>query len=113
MVAFGIRNLSDVHRGFKELARVLQPGRKLVVLEFSEPPNPLLRRLYLFYFRRILPPVGRIVSGHPWAYTYLPESVREFPDPPMLAEILREAGFREARYHLLTSGIATLHVGVR
>lgn len=113
MVAFGVRNLSDPALGFREFARVLEPGRRLVVLEFTEPPNPVLRWFYLFYFRRILPLVGRVVSGHPWAYTYLPESVREFPDPPALARLMREAGFTEARYDLLTGGIAALHVGVR
>ena len=113
MVAFGVRNLSDLARGFSELARVLEPGRKLVVLEFTEPPNALLRRLYMLYFRRILPAVGRLVSGHPWAYEYLPASVRAFPDPPTLAGMLTEAGFRDARYELLTAGIAALHVGVR
>jgi len=113
MVAFGVRNLADLARGFSEFARVLEPGGRLVVLEFTEPPNPILRWLYLFYFRRILPLVGRIVSGHPWAYTYLPESVREFPDPPRLAEMMKEAGFGEARYTLLSGGIAALHVGIR
>ena len=113
MVAFGVRNLSDVSLGFREFARVLEPGRRLVVLEFTEPPNPILRWSYLFYFRRILPLVGRMVSGHPWAYTYLPESVREFPDPATLAQLMREAGFTEARYELLTGGIAALHVGIR
>jgi demethylmenaquinone methyltransferase/2-methoxy-6-polyprenyl-1,4-benzoquinol methylase len=113
MVAFGVRNLSDVPQGLRELARVLKPGGRLAVLEFSEPPNPILRRLYLFYFRRILPVVGRIISGHPWAYEYLPESVKAFPDPPALAELMREAGFQDARYELLTFGVAALHVGIR
>jgi demethylmenaquinone methyltransferase / 2-methoxy-6-polyprenyl-1,4-benzoquinol methylase len=113
MVAFGIRNLSDLSRGLRELARVLEPGRRLVVLEFTEPPNLLLRRLYLFYFRRILPLVGRVVSGHPWAYTYLPESVKEFPGPEDLAGLMQEAGFRVAEWELLMGGIAALHVGIR
>jgi demethylmenaquinone methyltransferase / 2-methoxy-6-polyprenyl-1,4-benzoquinol methylase len=113
MVAFGVRNLADVGQGFRELARVLEPGRRLVVLEFTEPPNPIMRHLYLFYFRRVLPLVGRWVSGHPWAYTYLPESVREFPGPDALAGLMREAGFREARWEFLTGGIAALHVGTR
>jgi demethylmenaquinone methyltransferase/2-methoxy-6-polyprenyl-1,4-benzoquinol methylase len=113
MVAFGVRNLSDIPRGFRELSRVLKPGGRLAVLEFTEPPNPFLRRLYLFYFRRILPVVGRILSSHPWAYEYLPESVRAFPDPSTLAGMMREAGFRDARYELLTFGVAALHVGVR
>lgn len=113
LVAFGVRNLSDVQRGFEEFARVIRPGGRLVVLEFTEPPNPLLRHLYLFYFHRVLPLVGRLVSGHPWAYTYLPRSVRDFPDPPALAEKMIGAGFEEAGWELLTGGIAALHVGVR
>ena len=76
--------------GFREFARVLKPGGRLVILEFTEPPNPILRRLYLFYFRRILPMVGRAVSGHPWAYRYLPESVREFPEPKDLAGLMEK-----------------------
>ena len=113
MVAFGVRNLSDLQRGLDEFFRVLKPNRRLVILEFTEPPNPLLRRFYLFYFRRVLPLVGRLVSGHPWAYTYLPESVKDFPNPEGLAGLMREAGFRETTWELLSGGIAALHVGVR
>ena len=113
MVAFGVRNLADLPRGLGEFVRVLKPGSRLVVLEFTEPPNPILRHLYLFYFRRILPLVGRTVSGHPWAYTYLPESVRGFPDPAGFGELMRSAGFRETSWKLLSGGIAALHVGVR
>ena len=112
-VGFGVRNLADLDRGLGELARILRPGGRLVVLEFTVPPNPLMRRLYMLYFTRILPVVGRLVSGHPWAYTYLPASVKEFPGPEALAGRMRAAGFREARYRLLTGGIAALHVGVR
>jgi demethylmenaquinone methyltransferase/2-methoxy-6-polyprenyl-1,4-benzoquinol methylase len=68
-VGFGVRNLSDLRRGLGELRRVLRPGARLVVLEFTVPPNPIVRAGYLFYFHRVLPIVGRIVSGHPWAYT--------------------------------------------
>jgi demethylmenaquinone methyltransferase/2-methoxy-6-polyprenyl-1,4-benzoquinol methylase len=113
MVAFGVRNLSDLNGGFREFARVIRPGGRLVVLEFTEPPNPILRHLYLFYFHRILPAVGRIVSGHPWAYAYLPRSVREFPDPPKLAEMITKAGFRDGEWNFLTGGIAALHVATR
>ncbi len=112
MVAFGVRNLADVDAGFREFHRILRPGGRLVILEFTTPPNPVLRPLYLFYFHRILPVIGRIVSGHPWAYTYLPESVREFPGPDELADRLREAGFDEAPWSYLTGGIAAIHVGV-
>ncbi len=113
MVAFGVRNLSDVARGLSEFARVLEPGARLVILEFTDPLNPILRRLYRFYFHRILPLVGRIVSGHPWAYTYLPKSVEAFPAPKELVGMMRESGFRDAEFSLLTGGIAALHVGVR
>jgi demethylmenaquinone methyltransferase/2-methoxy-6-polyprenyl-1,4-benzoquinol methylase len=113
MVAFGVRNLSDLSRGFVELARVLEPGGRLVILEFTEPPNPFIRTVYLAYFRFVLPLVGRLVSGHPWAYTYLPNSVKEFPGPADLANLMRESGFTEAQWELLTGGIAALHVGVR
>lgn len=111
-VGFGVRNLSDLDRGFREFRRVLRPGARLVILEFTVPPNAVMRSLYLFYFHRILPLVGRVVSGHPWAYTYLPESVKEFPGPDALAGRLKEAGFTEVGYRLLTGGIAALHWGV-
>jgi len=113
MVAFGVRNLADVDAGFREFRRILRPGARLVILEFTTPPNPVLRPLYLFYFHRILPLIGRIVSGHPWAYTYLPESVKEFPGPDELAEKLQAAGFVETPWSYLTGGIAAIHVGVR
>ncbi len=109
MVGFGIRNLSDLPAGFRELRRVSRPGARLVVLEFT-PPNRLIRELYSFYFHRILPVIGRVVSGHPWAYTYLPESVKEFPGPADLAELMVEAGFARASYRLVTWGIAAIHV---
>ena len=113
MVAFGVRNLADLDRGLEEARRVLRPGGRLVILEFTVPPNPLVRALYLFYFHRILPLVGRIVSGHPWAYRYLPESVKDFPDPEELARRMEVAGFRRVEWRHLTFGIAAIHVGER
>ncbi len=109
-VGFGVRNLSDLGAGFREIHRVLRSGARLVVLEFTVPPNPLMRRAYMVYFNRILPLVGRIVSGHPWAYTYLPESVKEFPGPGDLADLMRDSGFVEADFSLVTGGIAAIHV---
>lgn len=112
-VGFGVRNLSDVARGLAELRRVLRPGARLVVLEFTTPPNGLVRAGYHFYFHRVLPVVGRVVSGHPWAYTYLPESVKEFPGPEGFRDLFRDAGFDEPGYRLLSFGIAALHWGAR
>ena len=112
-VGFGVRNLADLDRGLEELHRVLRIGARLVVLEFTTPPNPLLRQLYLFYFHRLLPRVGRWVSGHPWAYSYLPASVKEFPGPTQLADRMRRAGFRGASWSLLSGGIAALHVATK
>jgi demethylmenaquinone methyltransferase/2-methoxy-6-polyprenyl-1,4-benzoquinol methylase len=112
-VGFGMRNLSDLSRGLAELHRVLRPGARLVVLEFTTPPNALVRAAYLLYFHRVLPLVGRVVSGHPWAYTYLPESVRTFPGPREFEDLFRAAGFREAGHRLLTFGIAAIHWGVK
>jgi demethylmenaquinone methyltransferase/2-methoxy-6-polyprenyl-1,4-benzoquinol methylase len=109
-VGFGVRNLSDLDRGLAELRRVLRARARLVVLEFTTPPNALVRALYQLYFHQVLPRVGRWVSGHPWAYSYLPASVGAFPGPQELAERMRRAGFAEARWRLLTGGIAALHV---
>lgn len=113
LVAFGLRNLASVERGLSELRRVLAPGGRMVVLEFTIPPNPLLRALYLLYFNRILPLVGRIVSGHSWAYTYLPASVKEFPGPEELERRVAAAGFTETGFDLLSGGIAALHWGTK
>jgi demethylmenaquinone methyltransferase/2-methoxy-6-polyprenyl-1,4-benzoquinol methylase len=113
MVAFGVRNLADVDRGFAEAARVLKPGARFVVLEFATPRFAPLRAAYLFYFRHILPAIGRAVSKHRDAYTYLPESVLAFPDPDGLNARLRAAGFTEPRYDLLTGGICAVHYATR
>jgi len=110
-VGFGVRNLADLDRGLAEFRRVIRPGGRLVILEFTTPPNALVRGGYHLYFHRVLPVVGRIVSGHPWAYKYLPESVKEFPGPEGLATKMRDAGFASATWELISFGIAAIHVG--
>jgi demethylmenaquinone methyltransferase/2-methoxy-6-polyprenyl-1,4-benzoquinol methylase len=112
-VAFGLRNLPDRLRGLREMCRVVRSGGRVVVLEFSTPPHPLFRRVYLSYFHRLLPILGRLVSGHPSAYSYLPASVSGFPTPGGLTDWMREAGFSEVSYRLLTGGIVAIHVGVK
>ena len=113
MVAFGVRNLADLDAGLVEAARVLKPGARFVVLEFTTPRFAPLRAAYLFYFRRVLPAIGRAVSKHTDAYSYLPESVLAFPDPDALSGRLAAAGFHDVRYELLTGGICAVHHGTR
>jgi demethylmenaquinone methyltransferase/2-methoxy-6-polyprenyl-1,4-benzoquinol methylase len=113
VVAFGIRNLASLDDGLREVARVLQPGAMFVVLEFATPRLPVVRTAYRLYFHRVLPAIGRLVSGHPTAYRYLPESVDRFPEQAELADRMRAAGFTDVRWTSLSFGIAALHVGRR
>jgi demethylmenaquinone methyltransferase/2-methoxy-6-polyprenyl-1,4-benzoquinol methylase len=112
-IAFGLRNLASVERGLSELFRVVRPGGLVCVLEFSQPVVPVLRELFGFYFTRVLPRVGGMVSGSRGAYEYLPDSVARFPDQVRLAELMRTAGFERVAYKNLTGGIAALHTGAR
>ncbi|MGH7671968.1 MAG: ubiquinone/menaquinone biosynthesis methyltransferase [Gemmatimonadales bacterium] len=113
LVGFGVRNLADLDGGLAEAARVLRPGARLVILEFATPRFAPLRAAYLFYFRRILPAIGRWVSKHRDAYTYLPESVLAFPEPDALARRFAAAGFSGVEFDLLTGGICAVHHGTR
>jgi demethylmenaquinone methyltransferase/2-methoxy-6-polyprenyl-1,4-benzoquinol methylase len=112
-VGFGVRNLADLDQGLREMARVLKPGARLVILEFTTPRWEPFRSLYFLYFRRILPAVGSLVSKHDSAYSYLPESVLRFPEPPELARRMAEAGFESVAFRRLSGGIAALHWGER
>jgi len=109
--AFVLRNLVDIDSGLREMRRVLRPGGVLGVLDFSMPAAPLLGSLYKVYFTRVLPGLGRLISGVKGAYRYLPDSVREFPPPEELIRRLESAGFDRVSYRSLTSGIAVLLVG--
>lgn len=112
-VAFGFRNFANYQAGLTELIRVLKPGGTLAILEFSTPPNPLMRVAYQLYSRRVLPWIGGLVSGSRDAYEYLPESVRKFPGAEELAAMMEQSGYRTVRYERLTFGIVAIHLGIR
>jgi demethylmenaquinone methyltransferase/2-methoxy-6-polyprenyl-1,4-benzoquinol methylase len=110
MVAFGIRNVLDPDRSCREFHRVLRPGGRLAILEFGAPRIPGVRSAYLWYFRHVLPRVGRLVSKHGEAYTYLPLSLMDFPAGEAFAAMLRTAGFDEVRSESLALGLVYLYV---
>ena len=110
-IAFGLRNLANVQTGLAELGRVLRSGGWLAVLEFSRPGNAAVRAVFGTYFTRILPVMGGIVSGSRSAYTYLPDSVKRFPNQQELKTMIVQAGFEEVSFENLTGGIAALHLG--
>src|ERR1051326_5393299 len=112
-MAFAFRNLASYRRRLEELRRVLKPGGMAAILEFSTPPNRALASVYGFYSRAILPKIGGMILGAKEAYTYLPESVRRFPNAPELAEEMREAGFGDVRFERMTFGVVALHLGNR
>jgi demethylmenaquinone methyltransferase/2-methoxy-6-polyprenyl-1,4-benzoquinol methylase len=109
-VAFGIRNVSDPLHGLREMRRVTRPGGRVVVLEFCKPRVPVVGGLYRFYFRRILPVLGRLISGDTQgAYSYLPQSVMAFPERGEFLELMREAGLTQAQQKILSLGIAAIY----
>jgi demethylmenaquinone methyltransferase/2-methoxy-6-polyprenyl-1,4-benzoquinol methylase len=113
MVGWGVRNLVDLDAGLAEAVRVLKPGARLVILEMALPRQRLLRAAYQFYFRRVMPLIGRWVSKHTTAYSWLPESTQVFPQPPELARRMEEQGFEKVNYELLLGGVCALYVGTR
>lgn len=109
-VAFGVRNFANYRKGFAEMRRVLKPGGTAAILEFSHPPNPLFRAVNDLYCNRILPRIGGWISGSQQAYSYLPSSVKKFPNAEELAQALREAGFAQVTFERMTFGIVALHL---
>lgn len=112
-VAFGVRNFENLEKGMREMNRVLRPGGKLVVLEFSRPTVFPFKQLYNFYFKNILPTIGKVTSKDNRAYTYLYESVQAFPDGKDFLSVMQKTGYEQADFEPLTLGICTLYTGVK
>lgn len=113
IVAFGVRNFENLQAGLKDMCRVLKPGGKVVVLEFSKPTKFPVKQLYNFYFKYILPKLGRLVSKDSRAYTYLPESVGAFPDGKQFLGVLEGSGFKKTTWTSLTFGISSIYTGIK
>jgi demethylmenaquinone methyltransferase/2-methoxy-6-polyprenyl-1,4-benzoquinol methylase len=111
MVAFGVRNFADLEKGLKEINRVLQPGSKLVILEFSQPTSSWFKPIYNLYMKWITPTVGQLFSGNKAAYAYLNESVIAFPEGPAFLKIFEQAGFTKVSQQKLTLGICSIYCG--
>lgn len=112
-VAFGVRNFENLEKGLTEMMRVLKPGGLCVILEFTMPVAFPVKQLYNFYFRHILPLIGRLVSSHKSAYTYLPESVKAFPQRTDFVRIMEQCGYAGARFRSLSLGIAAIYIGTK
>jgi demethylmenaquinone methyltransferase/2-methoxy-6-polyprenyl-1,4-benzoquinol methylase len=112
-VAFGVRNLARTDKGLAEMWRILKPGGKLLILEFSRPRNVLFKPIYNFYLNRVLPRVAGMVSGDKEAYEYLASSIAEFYEPEELLTMIKNAGFTRQYYRPLTMGIVTIYVGIK
>ncbi|MBV9988681.1 MAG: bifunctional demethylmenaquinone methyltransferase/2-methoxy-6-polyprenyl-1,4-benzoquinol methylase UbiE [Chitinophagaceae bacterium] len=110
-VAFGVRNFQDLEKGLQEMLRVLRPGGRLAILEFSRPPNPIFRALCNFYTNVITPFIGRLFANNRKAYQYLNDSVQAFPEGPAFTRILADTGFSNTRFRRLSLGICTIYTG--
>jgi len=113
IVAFGVRNFENLKQGLTDMYRVLKPGGSTVILEFSKPQKFPLKQIFNFYFRSILPLLGRMISSDKGAYTYLPESVQAFPEGIEFLGILKDVGFKEARLKRLTFGISSIYIAYK
>lgn len=113
MCAYGVRNFEHLEKGISEMNRVIRPGGKVVILEFSHPTGFPIKQLFKFYFKYILPTLGKMVSKHDTAYSYLPESVMAFPEGKKFCEILTRCGFKDAKARPLTFGITTLYTAFK
>ncbi|MEP1469977.1 MAG: bifunctional demethylmenaquinone methyltransferase/2-methoxy-6-polyprenyl-1,4-benzoquinol methylase UbiE [Halieaceae bacterium] len=112
-IAFGLRNVTDKDKALRSMLRILKPGGRLLVLEFSKPGNPLLSRAYDAYSFRVLPFMGKLVANDSDSYQYLAESIRMHPDQETLKDMMEDAGFSRCEYHDMTGGIVALHKGIK
>ena len=112
-IAFGLRNVTDINLALRSMLRVLKPGGRLLVLEFSKPQNPLLSKAYDTYSFRVLPVMGRLVTNDSESYQYLAESIRKHPDQGTLKNMMEDAGFCQCEYHNMTGGVVALHRGIK
>lgn len=113
IVAFGVRNFENLESGLSDMLRVVKEGGKVVVLEFSKPRYFPFKQLYNFYFNSILPRIGRLVSKDSSAYTYLPDSVKSFPDGDNFLNVLKKVGYKETKCKTLTFGISSIYIGTK
>ena len=113
IVSFGVRNFENLEKGLADMYRVLKPGGKTVILEFSKPKKFPMKQAYSFYFKYILPQIGKLISRDNSAYTYLPESVKVFPDGNDFINILERVGFKQTQCKTLTFGISSIYIGVK
>ena len=112
-VAFGVRNFENLEKGMSEIRRVLKPGGKALVLEFSQPTGFPFKQVYKFYFKNILPTLGKAISKDASAYTYLPESVNAFPYGQKFVDVLESVGFKQNKFQPVTFGVATIYEAVK
>ena len=112
-IAFGLRNVTDKDKALRSMERILRPGGRLLVLEFSKPTNPVLERVYDTYSFKLLPFMGRLVANDEDSYRYLAESIRKHPDQDTLLGMMEDAGFVDCQYHNMTGGIVAVHKGIK